>query len=280
MSTSEDQIFNTIDVRPWDQNIPKNSKEFKISPNAVEFPIGLTELDMSKDHNIRIKAYTEPASPKNSIRVYLESWADTVLYSAGCTWLEVYDRDPDFQFGKFSTTEVHSWDHPQAQTSQAIIFPKKFEVLPAVVVWLNEIDIDRNANWRVKAYVTDVTLEGFTIHIDTWANTTLYSGTASWMAYPSDRPYIASGSFKIDDVRPWNAPQSVNKGHVQFDKKFRCPPKVRTALNFLDIGHEANLRVKTFTSDVTAEGIAWNIDSWSDTILYSAGASYIAIDDE
>jgi len=280
MSTPDAQVFNTMDIRPWNEPRLKNTKQFKTSPHAVGFPIGLTSLDMSKDHNIRINAHTE-ADTEGFVNVHLESWADTVLYTAGCTWLEVYAKDPDFQFGKFSTIDVHPWDQPQMHTSQTITFPKKFsKAPPKVIVWLCELDMASNANWRVKAHATDITEEGFTIHIDTWADTTLYSGTAWWMAYPSHCTHIASGSYNTMDVRPWNVPQLVNQGHVQFDHPFRSPPKVLTALNCLDIDRRSGLRIASATSDVTSEGMAWNINAWSDTVIYSAGASYIAIDEK
>jgi hypothetical protein len=260
--------------------VQENSKDVKISPKAVGFPLGLTSLDESKEHDIRIKAHTEVIKPGQLIRVRLDAWSDTVLYSAGCNWLEVYENDPDFQFGKFSTTEVHPADQPQTQTSSVVTFPIPFDVSPSVVVWLSGFELANNANWRVRAYVTEVTNQSFRIHIDSWSDTTLYAATAWWVAYPSDRPHIASGSYSTIDVRPWNAPQLVTKGHVEFAKTFPQHPTVYAALHSLDISNGGDLNIHLDTSNITTEGFQWSFETLPGSTLFSAGASYIAIDEE
>ena len=271
--------FVISDRRAGDQE-QNNSKDVKVSPMAVGFPLGLTALDESKEHNVRIRAHTEVVTPGKSIKVHLDAWSDTVLYSASCNWLEVYDKDPDFQFGKFSTTDDHPSDQPQAQTSAVVTFPTQFDAVPSVVVWLSELDMANNANWRVRAYVSEVTTESFRIHIDTWADSTLYAATAWWIAHPSDRPHVASGSFNTMDVRPWNKPQLATEGHVQFDKTFPRHPTVYAGLNSLDVSNHGNMTVSLSMSDVATEGLRWNIDTMPDSTLYSAGASFIAIDEE
>jgi hypothetical protein len=132
-------------------------------------------------------------------------------------------------------------------------------------------------NWRCKVYATEITAQSFVIHIDTWASTILHSATASWIAHDSNLPNISSGSFNTMDLRPWYIPKRKNKGMATFEKTFESIPRVFAALNWLDISNKTNLRLKLDISDVSAKGLTWKLDTWDRTVLYSAGASYIAI---
>jgi hypothetical protein len=50
-------------------------------------------------------------------------------------------------------------------------------------------------NRRVTTWVADVDEFGFTIHINTWADTVLYGATAGWIVYPSDRKLLYSAGI-------------------------------------------------------------------------------------
>lgn len=278
ISPAEPDTFYTADIRPSSKPQLENDKVFSLSDtNPADFPIGLTYIDIGRSANIRITAYTDSVT-QDSVKVHLDSWEDTVLYSAGCTWLGGYAEDCGIQFGHFSTTDDHPRDKPKPQTSRKITFSKPFNGSPPkVIVWLNELNMSNKTNWRCKAYTSDITADSFIVHIDTWADTTLYSASVSWIAHPANSPKIASGSFNTMDVRPWFIPLSKNKGTAKFDVKFKSIPRVVVALDWLDIGNRGNLRLRLAKSNVSTEGLMWNIDAWGDTILYSAGASYIAL---
>jgi len=276
--TDPEANFNTQEVRLWNNPQQLNAKDKPLPAHDLNFPLGLTWLDIDRNANIRIKGFTDNVQP-STVKVHLDSWGDTTLYSAGCTWMDIAANDRDFQSGSFSTMDDHPWDKPQTTTSRRIDFAKPYAAPPQVVVWLNELDMDKNHNWRVKAYSSDINNTGFTLHIDTWGDTILYSATTSWISHPSNRTNIASGSYNVMDVRPWNAPQLANGKTINFSKTFERTPKVYSALNTLDIDHGHNLRIKMAQTDITNKGMTWHIDSWADTTLYSAGASYIAVQD-
>ncbi|KAG8845810.1 hypothetical protein FRB96_002269 [Tulasnella sp. 330] len=265
-------------VRAWDHPQLLNSEDVPIPVQDVGFPMGLTWLDIDRCANIRIKAYSDCLTTR-SVKVHLDAWADTTLYSAGSTWLDVAKNDRDFQYGVFSTNDDHPWNQPKTETCRIITFEKPFAEPPKIVLWLKELDIDKSHNWRVKTYADNITKTGFTLHIDTWGDTILYTGTATWIAHPANRTNIASGTYNTMDVRPWNQPRVDNSGHASFGKTFQKNPLVLTALNWLDIGNTANLRIRALKSNITATGFTWNLDSWGDTTLFSAGASYLAVQD-
>ena len=279
-SSIDANTFVTTEVHPEDQPElqRENNKAFIVSANFPGFPIGLTWLNFDRCADVHIKASAEPME-QDSFNVHLNGSEDTLIHSAGCTWLTIYAKDRDFQFGNFST-KGHRPDEPRLQTKCKVEFRKPFQGQPPkVIVWFNELHMSSQNNWRCKAFVTNITTDAFIIHIETWATTTLYDAAVSWIAYPSNRPNIASGSFNTMDVRPWFFPRTNTKGVAKFDKPFGSTPRVLAALNWLDMGNWNDLRLKLTISDVNSKGLTWHLDTWDSSILYSAGASYIAISD-
>ncbi|KAI6747861.1 hypothetical protein HG531_008403 [Fusarium graminearum] len=272
--------FNTMEVRPWDKPQEKSSKTVNFSKDFDKPPSmagGFNWLDVGNNANIRVSAYADDIK-QGSATLHVDSWADTTIYSAACVALQVADNDPNFQVGKFSTTDDHPWNRPQQKTSRRINFAREFEGTPKVVVWLSLLDMDKNSNWRVLATASDVSPQGFTMNIDTWADTILYAATAHWIAYPSYKEGVTSGTYKVSDIRPWDQPRLENLGRVDFPANmFKSPPVVLTALNRLDIDKNHNLRVKLGATGISAHGMDWRIKGWFDTVLYDAGASYIAL---
>ncbi|PIL35697.1 hypothetical protein GSI_02427 [Ganoderma sinense ZZ0214-1] len=178
--------FNTMEVRAWDKPAMNANKQI-LFPTTYGCPpqvaVGLNWLDVSKDANIRVTAFADNISA-SSADVHINTWSDTTLYSAGCTLFPVPPGDLDFQVGQFSTQEDHPWQNPQLKTTRRFAFAREYASPPNVVVFLNQLDMAKGKNWRVTTTATDVTTTGFTLHIDTWADTVLYSATAAWIAYP------------------------------------------------------------------------------------------------
>ena len=246
---------------------------FDVPPKLA---LGLNWLDVANVANIRVRAYADNITTKTA-DVHIDTWLDTTLYSGGCTWFTASaSRNPDFQVGQFCTEDDHPSDKPQAQTQRRINFDRAYAAPPKVVVWLSQLDMAHDKHWRVRATATDIDAKGFTIHLDTWDDTTLYSAAADWIAYPANKVGVVSGSYNTQDVRPLDQPQMTNAGRVDFPHgALQDTPTVLIALNSLDIAHDHNLRLRLSADSVSKEGMNWHIDSWFDTRVYSAGASYI-----
>lgn len=84
--------------------------------------------------------------------------------------------------GTWNTMNVRDWRHPIPGTQGRVLFSKKFTSIPTVTVAMSSADVSKDHNLRVSVYATDVDLEGFTAHADSWADTKLYSCGISWMA--------------------------------------------------------------------------------------------------
>lgn len=279
---SDTGTYNTEETRAWNKPTTETHKTIDFAKPFVApptLPLGLNTLDIDKGHNIRVKSYTSDITDKNFV-VHVDCWADTVLYSAGVSWLDIAPGDLEYQTGLFATTDDHPWNAPQTLTSRRINFARPFVTPPKVISFLTSLDMANTANWRVKTYVDGIDAKGFTIHVDTWADTILYLGGAAWIAYPEDRPYVVSGTANIQDVRAWNAPAQVNNKAINFGgTPFWKTPTVFCALNSIDIDKKANLRIRSYVDGVSTKGLTWHIDSWGDTVLYSAGISYLCVED-
>jgi hypothetical protein len=268
--------FNTLEVRQWNRPGKEAVKRQGFSHKYAMSPtlaLGLNWLDISNKEDIRVEALADKVNP-TSAELRIITWADTTLYSAGCTWFPEAGSDPDFQVGQLNDT---SRSNTQKSSSHHISFSRPYSVQPEVIVWLTHFDVARDRDWCIKATATDITTTGFKIHVEAGGETVLRSAKVNWIAYPSNKKGVASGSYSTTDVRPSDKPQLINRGRIDFPPgAFRSIPRVLTAFNSLNISKRSNLRLKLSADSIAESGMNWNIDSWTDTILYSAGASYIA----
>jgi hypothetical protein len=275
--------FYTRELHPWYEPHTYNTVEKLISPSYTAPPrvaIGLNMLDLDHRHNIRVRASATEIR-NDHLTLSLSSWQDSIMYSAGCSWLELGEGTADLiQTGVFSTTDVRPWSDVQVITEKRITFDKAFpdNRPPNVVVWFSSLDMDSEHNWRASANASHITARGFTINAKSWADTKLYSAWVTWVAYPSDSTEICSGHFSTMDSRPWTEPRHKTTGQVAFGSNvtFEKTPQLVVALCSLDYDQERNLRWKSSTSAVTTSGFTWDLESWGDSKMFSSSAMYIA----
>jgi hypothetical protein len=271
--------FNTQEVRLWNNPQAQTSKTINFPKTYVAPPqiaVGINALDVQAGAIGRAKLYADNIDT-HKCTIHADTWADTTLYMAGADYLIRKPGDLDVQVGEYNTEWDHPVERPQEKTSCRINFPYPFTTAPKVLVFFKTIDAGRGSSTRVKTYTSNIDAKGFTIHIDTWADTTLFRAIAGWVAYPEDKEHIFGGTANTMDVRPWDRPQEKQQRDVRFDSvSFWKKPSVFVALNWLDISSATNLRVKAYVDNITEGGLTWHIDSWADTKLWSAGISYIA----
>ncbi|KAG8903016.1 hypothetical protein FRB99_003823 [Tulasnella sp. 403] len=271
--------FNTGEVRPdsYDHQ-PQNSRTITFPKSYVIPPrisLGLNCIDIGNDANVRIKAYTSNVS-KSGFTAHVDSWADTTLHTGGFSYLILSPAHLEYECGQFSTLEDHTSTDPQVQTSRRINFSRPFATPPKIIAFFTRLDLGSETSWRAKTYTSEVDARGFTIHIDTWGDTTLYSATAGWVAYPEDREHVFSGAASTNDIRPCERPQLTQLKHVNFGtvEFWKCP-NIFMAFNELDLNTQANLRLSCYADNISTQGFTWHIDSWYDSVLYSARISYL-----
>lgn len=64
-----------------------------------------------------------------------------------------------------------------------INFGQSFSKRPRIVLGLTYADFINDHNHRIKVYARDITSHGFTIEIETWADTHIWGAGVDWMAY-------------------------------------------------------------------------------------------------
>ncbi|EKM59118.1 uncharacterized protein PHACADRAFT_205296 [Phanerochaete carnosa HHB-10118-sp] len=271
--------FRTKDVRS-----PRNPEHVTVGEIYFKLPscytrdvlLGFNELDVNI---LRLKAEVRSVADDCAI-VNMTTWADTKHYGSGCSWLSLPTDDPDIQWGSYDTIMDRCDAKSQQQMSRRIFFARPYAVPPKVVVWLNAVDSGAGRNVRVTVWADGITSDGFTIHLDTWGDSSLCSAGATWLAHSTGRTDVRSGAFDIEDVRPSSASHHKNRGRVSWGvPEMARPPRVFTALRMLEFQNGKNIRLITSTSRVTTTGMTWHMDSRDDTVFYQAGAVFVAFDD-
>lgn len=101
---------------------------------------------------------------------------------------------------------------------------------------------------------------------------------------PQDKIFISmmypfqtrsSGTWSISEARRWYPAVAVNVKQVVFNTPYMEAPRIAMGLNELDVDESRNLRVKVYKERVTDKDFVLRIDSWSDTLLYGGGATWV-----
>ncbi|KAF9222869.1 hypothetical protein BS17DRAFT_160884 [Gyrodon lividus] len=174
---------------------------------------------------------------------------------------------------EFNTETVHPATDPEPDTQETLDFPHPFVARPRLPHGLRELDIDKNANIRVKSTNQYFTKTWADCHITTWGDTTLYRAIDDVFVLPPANLEFLTGEHMRNLLVDSNDPASVR---IHFEREFITPPKVVVFLNYIDLDNTRNWRLKTTATDIDVNGFTLNIESWGDTILYAAQACWIA----
>ena len=282
--------FTTEEVRPRSKPSKATSRTIAFFPGQYQEPPnlapGLCSLDLA--HEVPARAnITVDSITASSFKINLETWGNSKLYSASATWMEHKGTARECFSGHFDTQELMQGSGgfkftkkgARSENSKEIRFPHAFKRDCEVVCWLSRLDMaGGETNYRLRAYATNMTPHGFTAHIDTWGDSVLNGAAMTWIAFPKNKRLVQSGSFGTGDVRSWSNPKPKNSTRVNFSQNaFQRKPTVLVALNMLDMGGNSDLRIRVHADEVTEQGFQWHLDTWDDSTLYAAGASWIAL---
>ena len=272
--------FNTNEVHGRKIQQEKNSKEITFNnPSPYRAPpLGLNCVDVGSG-NARITTYTSNPNP-GGFNIHIDTWGDTKLHTGGCTIFDEALYDLDYSFGSFDTKDVYPADSPQRCSSKYIRFLQLHAEPPRVVVWLTGFDIHgpEGQSYIIRTYASEISRSGFRVHIDTWGDAKLHVGQVHWIVVPLEKPGVVTGKYSTNDIRHWEEPQMTNTDLVTFGGyHFSGPPRVYVGLTSLDVNCGRVLRLATWCDGIEKYGMMWHINSWADTILYSASVAYIAV---
>ncbi|KAH9943650.1 hypothetical protein B0H21DRAFT_748381 [Amylocystis lapponica] len=256
------QLFREVVNAPW---YPR------------QYPVGFTSLNLEDDRNIRIKGFIESESD-TKVCVCNDTWGTTRLVSSLSSWLEVAADDRDLQTGTAKYPGVLTLGQ-----NATITFPKAFSETPTVIVWLTSFDVGTSASgkgvWRINASASTVTTTTFSLKLDNVkSDSTIVNAEVCWLAIPSDRSNLASGSFTTKEGTETKPGYFV--GTVKFATPLPSTPRVLCALNSFEVRNAEgkfvmNLAIPEFA--ISKEKLTWTVEGAGDeSPLISAGGSFVA----
>ncbi|KAL2279396.1 hypothetical protein FJTKL_13466 [Diaporthe vaccinii] len=191
-------------------------------------------------------------------------------YLKFCYPADTYDA------GQFNTTEIRPNDKPQVANDKVKYYYKKYDSAPELSVGITSLDISQAANIRITASTSEATTENFKASLQSWDDTILYAASMTYLEKSSDFDYIQTGVYNTMETRAGNKPQLKYSERINFASPFRAPPKVITWLQSLDMDKSKNWRIRVCATKIDKKGFTIHADSWDDSILYSAGVTWLA----
>ena len=180
---------------------------------------------------------------------------------------------PRLDCGMFRTTDIRSWKNPEHVTIGEVPFKMPSSFPPTVLLGISKIDVNI---LRLKAEVRTVADDRAIINMSTWANTKHYLSGCSWLTILPDDPDIQSGRYNTAQDHHWSTSQKKTSRRITFARSYATPPKVVVWLDAIDSGPGRNARVTAWADQVTVDGFVIHLDTWLDSNLWSAGATWLA----
>ena len=72
---------------------------------------------------------------------------------------------------------------PARSASYNVQFAQPFAAAPVVTASLSQADVSKEADWRLRLQITNVTGSGFTLLFVTWCDTKAYGAMSQWTAF-------------------------------------------------------------------------------------------------
>ncbi|WYZ35415.1 hypothetical protein EsH8_X_000062 [Colletotrichum jinshuiense] len=114
----------------------------------------------------------------------ISAYGDSVIYSGTAVWLAHQQNKEGLVSGTFSTTDIRIDRHPSLETQGHVELPAgTFHEPPKVYVALRGLKVSTDTNLRLKVNVSNVSATGFDWHIDGWADSLIFSGTADYICF-------------------------------------------------------------------------------------------------
>jgi len=290
---SEIGTFDTRNVRSWQYPEPWLSQWIDFEEAFESAPIvaiGLKHINIAGGAvTLGMNTYADQINA-TGFMIHVDSVKDTYVYTAEVVWLAApaykASNATQYQVGTFSTLDNPYRTSQTAENAHRVTFPYPFTDFPTVVVWLEAFDFSQSGGWRMFAYATDVDLTGFTIHVDTWDDAIMYSGNASWIAFPAASENVDFGIVAPDYIHQmgtnsWPSSGWVDGDYVHTDFSAAMPdtiPVVLMAWTAMDSADSAGNGIALdVAGNVTDSGIDFQIGSFYNGTMYAGNASWLAV---
>lgn len=240
--------FNSFDCQ-YDTPVEIIYPRPTLGPQARKRTGGLVKARVKQGHSLHVGTYNLKTSLASDI------------VSARVDFLVTPPDDRRFKVGTFN----------KKFKKENLVVPKKIkfdlpflEPDPVVIVWLDSIHCEDSARaTRVKVYASDITSEGFTIHLDSTDDSSVVYAGGSWVAYPKDTPDIQTGN-----ITPANTSREKD---VPFNNNdFNQNSNLMIAVNQLDFDAGKDIEFAVSASAISAKMMNIYVDP-------HVGATYLAL---
>lgn len=204
------------------------------------------------------------------------------MSQAGIQWMEVLPHHEELiQHGEI-ICNVEQLAATSGYTDT--VFNQPFETEPEVVVWISGLRLAKKDIVNISVSVSRISRLSFSVkvtpHSDYYIDEALMDLKITWVAYKKGMSGISSGRVSSEDIRPASEPQLHDRGWAEFSKEasFTRAPRVMVGLNGFSFKAQDDVRVGVEAANINTHGFLWKADSWSTSVMYSVGVSYIAME--
>jgi hypothetical protein len=218
----------------------------------------------------------------DGFKIGLETWGGGIMRAASATWIEHAAGAKECHFGQIDTMDDEApsrsieMNKAGRECVRRIKFPVPFRQKPAVVCWINRLDLaaGKGLKYRLATSCSNVSHDSAIVKVGGWGDCTQVNGAGMcWIAFPAEKRHVDWGRISTDgghsekenDVQdsPQRGRIRRRRGRERFREGwFRNPPTVLAALNMLDMKGDADLRISVRVEEVTRYGFSWRIDTW------------------
>ena len=213
------------------------------------------------------QAQAKPSGPGNKDG-WANSWPLPTTAGLAATGADV-TLVPDS--GTFETSY-----QPGAQSSQLVTFSA-----PRVAVGLHLLDMSCDANIRFRIFASDINSDNFKIHFNSWSDSILYQGKASWLRMLGSDLNLLSGYFSTTEDHSRSKPQKITVRKttvrkINFAHSFSEVPKVIVWVSEVDLDRKHSWHFDAKATNITSDDFVLRIEAHDDCILFSATFCWIA----
>jgi len=239
---------------------------FSTRPRIV---LGICGFDCNKSNNTRIRVTAQNITC-NGFQILGESWADSTTWLTNVTWIATISP-------KVATGSVRagSWpSDPVRSFRRNVNFPSRFDRVPDIWLALSAMDCGSGKNTRINATAENITQAGFTLLIESWADSVTWQVDVDWLASIDDKLRCGSkpvGSWPNSAIRP-STPRSSSALSLPTSRTVIASS---TAFSGLDVDCAANTRIQTKLGIDRSNNCQVVAETWADSTVWMTNINYI-----
>ncbi|KAJ8127847.1 hypothetical protein O1611_g5788 [Lasiodiplodia mahajangana] len=181
-------VWNTLETCPWDQPQMRHSKRINFATPFYSPPRVITwlqSLEMGRGRNWRIRVYPIDID-RRGFTIHADSSANSILYSAGVSWLAYHANNLAVISGSFSAEgkqTVHgNYETLRPKTTGFFHFPKALARTPKIVMAIDSLDYNHIQDLDLTLTTRSITRTGFAWHFEC-PDAAIFMASASFFAF-------------------------------------------------------------------------------------------------